>query len=477
VTSAVLPGTPGRTGLPAARPPRAAGGTAPATGTVARTAVALLLVASTVGWRRGEYFAGSVDPVVAAKGLISVLALVGAFALARSGPRQRLGTGSCWALAVVLASSVMGALTHGALVAGGVVAVRVAILAATVFFLLRATTVLQFFAALAWASGAVGLVATLTGLSTLSSGRLAGGVPPLSPNELALLGGIVVAFVAWRTVLGEVAWGRSVAALVALAVIWETGSRTGLLMLIVGILVMGLHMRRARVGLVVSGLLLGGLGGLAVVSTSAVAGFAERDGAGTSTLQSRFIAWGASRSWSDSAWQQVFGGGLSVKIIPVQGQWWAEQPLDSSWVSALVQTGVIGVLVAAGWSLWALRGAWRAPRPLRALFLGLLVYLLGRSVLESGLFDATPAFLAFFAVSLLAEGGSRARLAGETYPATSRPARRTERPPGSDSMTRGPTRDRNSNGGTTCPSERSWWRTPPPTCTARTCSSSRASAG
>jgi hypothetical protein len=374
--------------------------------------VALLLVASTVGWRRGAYFSGAVDPVVAGKGLLSLLALAGAFALASTGPRRRLGTGSVWVLAVVLGSSVMGALTHGTLVASALVAFRVVVLAATVFFLLRTTTVLQFTSALAGACGAVGLVAAVTGLpAAASSGRLAGGVPPLSPNELALLGGIVVVFVAWRTVVGDIRWYRGIAAVVALAVIWETGSRTGLLMLVLGVLVAGLHLRRARVGLVVSGLLLAGLGVLAVASTNAVSGFAERDGAGTSTLQSRFIAWKASITWAHSAWQVVFGGGLSVKIIPVQGQWWQEQPLDSSWVSALVQSGWLGVLAAAGWAVWALRGACSAPRQLRALFLGLLVYLLGRSGLESGLFDATPAFLAFFAVSLLCEGGSRDRLA------------------------------------------------------------------
>jgi hypothetical protein len=404
-------------------PPTAAGA-----GVLTRNGVALLLVASTVGWRRGEYFSGSIDPVVAGKGLLSLLALAGAFALAQAGPRNRLGTGSVWVLAVLLGSSVMGALTHGTLLAGSLVAVRIVILAATVFFLLRATTVLAFFSALSWACGTVGLVAAVTGLPTLAAtGRLAGGVPMLSPNELALLAGIVVAFVAWRTVLGEPGWRPTAAALLALAVIWETGSRTGLLMLMLGILVMGLHLRRARVGLVVSGLLLAGLGVLALVSTSAATGFAERDGAGTSTLQSRFIAWRAAPSWSASAWQHVFGGGLSVKIIPVQGQYWDTQPLDSSWVSALVQTGALGLLVGAGWVLWALRGAWRAPRELRALFLGLLVYVVGRSVLESGLFDATPAFLAFFAVSLLCEGGSRQRLRTEVSPAAttadpSRPA-------------------------------------------------------
>ncbi|MEV1284601.1 hypothetical protein [Modestobacter sp. NPDC049651] len=379
----------------------------------ARTAVVLLLVASTVGWRRGEYFAGSVDPVVAAKGLLSLLALAGAFALATSGPPRRLGTGSVWFLAVLLSGSVLGALTHGTLVASTLVAVRVAVLATTVLLLLRASTTGQFFRSLSWACGAVGLVAAVTGLPSLSTGRLAGGVPPLSPNELALLGGVVVAHTAWRTVLGEAGWRSALAGIGALAVIWETGSRTGLLMLLVGVAVTGLHLRRARVGLVVTGLLLAGLGVLGVVGTGAVSGFAERGGDGTSTLQSRFIAWRASLSWAHSVWQQVLGGGLSVKEIPVKGQWWHTQPLDSSWVSALVQTGALGLVVAAVWVLWALRGAWHAPRPQRALLLGLLVYLLGRSVLESGLFDATPAFLAFFAASLLCEGASRERLADD----------------------------------------------------------------
>ena len=38
-------------------------------------AVALLLVVVTVGWRRGEYFTGSLDPVVLAKAGLSALAL------------------------------------------------------------------------------------------------------------------------------------------------------------------------------------------------------------------------------------------------------------------------------------------------------------------------------------------------------------------------------------------------------------------
>ena len=78
-----------------------------------------------------------------------------------------------------------------------------------------------------------------------------------------------------------------------------------------------------------------------------------------------------------------------------------------------MQTGVLGLAVAAVWIFWTFRGALLAPRPHRVLFLGLLVFLVGRSLLESGLFDATPAFVLFVAVSLLAEGASRRRLRAE----------------------------------------------------------------
>jgi hypothetical protein len=385
-----------------------------------RLVIALLLVACTVGWRRGQYFAGSLDPVVVAKGGLSGLALALAFFAAQSGPRRRLGTGSFWVLVAVLASSVFGALVYGTLMASALVAVRVAVLAAAVFFLLRGSGVVQVLYSLTMACGLVGAVAAVTGLPSAASGRLQGGLPPLSPNELALLAGFVVVFVVWRTVLGESSWPLGVPGVVALGVVWATGSRTALLMLLVALAVMALHIRRARVGLVVGGLVLGGLGAIMAVTTGVLSGFLSRNGTGASTLDSRFIAWRAAASWADSVWQLVFGGGLSVKIIQVQGQWWQQQPLDSSWVSLLVQTGVLGLVVSAGWVIWVLRGVLRAPRAHRALFLGLWVFLVGRSLVESGLFDATPAFLGLFALSLMAEGGSRDRLREESRPPATR---------------------------------------------------------
>jgi hypothetical protein len=371
--------------------------------------VSLLMVASTVVWRRGDIFSGSLDVVVVGKAALSVLALVLAFlsVLSGAGDRRRLGTGSLWFLAVLLAASVFGALTHGTLMAGAVVAVRVVIVALTVFLLLRAAAPHQVIAGVVWASGTVALVAAGTNPGSAGSGRLEGGLPPLNPNELALLSAIVVLAVLWRVVLGEVRWYLWGTAAVFLGIIWLTGSRTALLMLVAGVVVMAVQIRRAPPGLVVGALCLAAAGVMAVAFTGALTGFLERDGTGTSTLDSRFIAWSAARYWAESPWQMLFGGGLSVKLIPVEGQWWDTQLLDSSWVSALVQAGVVGLVVAAVWSLWVLRGARRMPRPYRILFLGVLVFLLGRSTLESGLFDATPGFLVFMTASLLCEGGSR----------------------------------------------------------------------
>jgi hypothetical protein len=149
------------------------------------------------------------------------------------------------------------------------------------------------------------------------------------------------------------------------------------------------------------------------VATGVVTAFVTRDGDGVGTLESRFIAWRAALDLPQSAWQEVFGGGMALKVIPIKGQWWDEQPLDSSWVSLLVQAGVLGLAVGLGWVLWALRGAARTPRPVRVLFLGLLVFVVGRSTVESGMFDATPAFLLLAALSALAERGSADRLAAE----------------------------------------------------------------
>jgi hypothetical protein len=386
--------------------------------------VTLLMMASTVVWRRGDIFSGGVDMVVIGKAVLSVMALGIAFVTANSrrARRRRLGTGSMWFLGVLLAASLLGALTYGTLIPSGVVAVRVLIVALTVFLLLRAAPPHQVFAGVVWSSGAVVVVAAATAPASGLAGRLEGGLPPLNPNEMALLAGIVVLAVAWRIALGDTRWYLWVCAAAYLGVTWLTGSRTAVLMLAAAVLVMVVQMRRPAPGLVVGTLCAGAGVVIVAAATNGFTSFLERDGAGTSTLQSRFIAWSASRSWAETIWQTLFGGGLSVKLIPVSGQWWDTQLLDSSWVSAIVQTGAVGLLCCAVWVLWVLRGVRRVQRPYRILFTGLALFLIGRSFLESGLFDATPAFILFMFVSLLSEGGSRApELPHRREPATAPP--------------------------------------------------------
>ena len=48
----------------------------------------LLLVACTIPWRRGTYFSGALDPVVAAKGLLGGAGLAMAFLLSRRSTRH-----------------------------------------------------------------------------------------------------------------------------------------------------------------------------------------------------------------------------------------------------------------------------------------------------------------------------------------------------------------------------------------------------
>jgi hypothetical protein len=396
-------------------------GTVPARGRL--LVVTFLVVASTVGWRRAQYFSGSLDPVVMAKGLLSFLALGLAYSAARrTTVRRPLGSGSLWPLAALLTGSVYGAFTYGTVISSGVVAVRVLVVGLTVRLLLRIGTAEEIFTALAWSCGAIGLTAAVTGWPTRSAGRLAGGIPPLTPNELALLAAIVILYVCWRGLFGRPSWSGGAAGVCALGIMWVTDSRTALLVLVLALVVMVLQVRRPGVGLVAGGLLAVGVGGVILLASGAASGFLQRGQTGTSTLDSRMIAWRAAGTWAPTLWQTAFGGGLSVKIIQVPGQWWTQQPLDSSWVSLFVQTGVVGFGIAAAWVLWTLRGALRAPRELRALLLAALIFFVGRSLLESGLFDATPAFLGFFAISLLVEGGTRDRLRNELSPPCAAPS-------------------------------------------------------
>lgn len=369
----------------------------------------LLLVACTIPWRRGTYFSGALDPVVAAKGLLGGAGLALAFLFSRRSPRHTVvGARTLTLAGLYLGVSCLGGWAAGQALPSVVVAVRVAMLLTSLALLLHAVGVTRLITAMVHAMGLVALFAVATGAGTLGSGRLQGGVPPLTPNEIALLTGSVLLLTVQRMIESRAARGEAVFAVGLFGVVWLTGSRTTAATLALAVAVMVVQARKFSVPGFVAMVAAIPAVAFAALATSAVSDMLLRGGEqNVTTLASRTIAWQAALTMDGSTWQRWFGGGLPMKHIPVTGQYWQTQLLDSSWISALVQTGLIGLVIVAVWVAATLVSACRTPRPWRPLWVGLVVFVGVRSLLESGLFDASSSFIVFAMVSLMTERATR----------------------------------------------------------------------
>jgi hypothetical protein len=366
----------------------------------------LLIVAGTISWRSGAYFSGAFDVVVLLKAILAGLALVvAASARPAQDGHNPPWLGAVWFVGVYVCVSALGAWGSGDLQASGILAMRLLLTAAVIFALARAYPGVVVIEGLATAMVAVGVVSAATGVSSLGSGsgRLVGGVPPLTPNEISLLCGIGLLFIIWRCLTSGGRWYHFSAIAGLFAIFWVTGSRTGLTVLLGAVVLMIVQVRRMPVGAFVVAVGSVPLLFYTITSTSLVGDYVGRGGAQSiSTLSSRTIAWRAAIELPDTWWESWFGSGLAVKRIAVPARWWSEQVLDSSVVSALVQTGIVGVLLLLLWTVTTVSRAVRAPAPERLLWTSLLAFVVVRSILESGLFDATPAFLVFFLIALVA---------------------------------------------------------------------------
>jgi hypothetical protein len=116
------------------------------------------------------------------------------------------------------------------------------------------------------------------------------------------------------------------------------------------------------------------------------------------TLNSRTIAWQVVLETPYESLQKWVGAGLSIKTVSVRGQHWNEQVLDSSWVSALAQTGIIGTTILAVLVTAVLVVNIRAGR-MNAFPVAILVFLLIGTFLETGLLDASVTFMVFIALA------------------------------------------------------------------------------
>lgn len=365
--------------------------------------VLLIAVVATEPWRRDTYFAGSFDTVVIAKAILSLVSLGLALVLARGRPKRPIGAIVPLAMALYVVATTFGGWASGNLLPAGVVSVRVLILLTMVTVLASAYDNYSVMAGMVGALATVGAFSVLTAAG-LDEGRLAGRLPPLHPNEIAAIAAICALWL-----LGKVATARNTALdlvllAVALTALVATGSRTSLLVLIPAAALVVALGQRFRVGVLVPTILALPLVTVWLVQTNAATSVLTRGGSASQdllSLSNRTVAWTSALAPKSSPWSTWLGGGLSVKQIEVEGESWSHQILDSSWVSALVQGGFIGLALVTLVAVVAVVKSFRSDPNFRGFRFALVMFLAVRGFLESGLFDASTAFLALAVAAIL----------------------------------------------------------------------------
>ena len=368
--------------------------------------VILLVVISAITWRARVVFAGGIDVVVIGKALVALVALAAAWAARRSvRDPQPMGTMYLWLLAGYVTVSLFGAWTYGQLSVSAVLSVRVVVLAATIALLVKTFPPERLIRDLFVALTLVALVASVTGLPVLLAGeRLRGGIPELHSNELSLLCALPVIGLLFLVVHGWARVGHIVLLILLLGLVWLTGSRTSLLAIAIAFVVILVQARRFNPWLVVVISAALPIGVYLSFQTDVIDEFVNRGGTGRiETLNSRSIVWEAAFSFPQTEWTRWFGVGLATKRIPVTGQYWDDQNLDSSWVSTLVQAGILGIVILVVWLVTLSVRTFFLPRTPRSLIQAVLIFLIIRSVLESGLIDSSPAFVTLLVISLVVD--------------------------------------------------------------------------
>jgi len=366
----------------------------------------LLLLVSAVAWRKGAYYSGGLDAVVLGKAAMSLVALL----LAVTSPRRGASWSSLRAglvpwLGLYLTIGSVGALLHGAGFPSIVLAFRIGLLATALVLLFRCYPRHQVLSALTTAMVLLAAFGAATGIgSVATTGRLYGGIPPLNANEIALLVSVPLVCLVWRCVHRVATTREALVIAPLLGVVFLTGTRTGLAALLLALAVVVMMAPRIPVPVFSLGVLT--IPTLIYVAffTPVLDAYATRgDTASVLTLNSRTVAWRAALDHPEGLTERMFGLGLSVKKIPVSAMYRNEQILDSTWISAIVQTGVLGIVVLGLLVMVTLLRALMLAPPYRSLTVAVLLMLLVVSVLESGLFDTSAAFIAFFSFAFVAQ--------------------------------------------------------------------------
>lgn len=367
--------------------------------------ILMLMVAATSTWRPQVFYEGGLDPIVAAKALI-VAATVGMAFFARSqrSDGRPLGNALVWMMVTYLVVATFGGWVAGDLKVDLVLGARVLMLGATVVLMVKTWPAARLIRDLVAVLALVAVVAVVTGLPAMvtSGERLRGGFPPLHPNELAFVCAVPAIGITHLLVHHETRI-RHVALLgLLLAGLWLSGSRTSLMGVLIAMAIIVVQARVLKRWLAICLVAMIPILTWVALGTSVLAEFVNRGGQGRiTTLNSRSIAWAAAWDYPATEFNRWFGSGLSIKLIPVAGQYWDDQALDSSWVSTFIQVGWIGIGLLVVWWLIATIGTFSLPLELRPVVQGMLAYILIRSLLENGLIDSSPMFVAFLMLTLV----------------------------------------------------------------------------
>jgi hypothetical protein len=234
----------------------------------------------------------------------------------------------------------------------------------------------------------------------LAEGRLSGEFWPITPVQVADYSAVALGLVVVLWFCGEATGRVTLAAVSATGImLLLTHTRTEVIALMAGLLVAGLSMFTVRVRvrrLFASVAITVSIAAIAfgsVLTTWLARGENSQQLTG---LTGRTSEWASVVTAPRDFYQMLFGYGLSNKSSH-------GLPIDSNWLAAYYDLGLVGVAIVAGFLLFVLVSAYFQPRSeRRALALFLVTYLMITSYTETGLSDASMYLLELaLAASLL----------------------------------------------------------------------------
>lgn len=282
--------------------------------------------------------------------------------------------------------------------------------------------------------GLVWVGAALDPTAAFSTGghRLSGAIWPMPATQVGHYSSVLFGCTVVLWLCGVVGGrGTAVTLLGSLGALLTTHTRTALLGTVIGLVVGGasLFLGHARVRRTVAVLLIGSAGAWIAFSPFIVSWLARgQSSTDLSQLTGRTKVWAAVAARQKSWTQDLFGTGLSNKS-------YNGAAIDSTWVSAHLELGRLGVAIIISFLLVIFLAAVTRPAgPRRAVALFLLAYCITASFTETALGDSSPyllelavasALLASPQVSLRRRSGAESTVAGHAADASPSGPRRT----------------------------------------------------